>query len=115
MIAQIVIEGYDVKGQRSSPYFLKSDLVRFHPTFPIGHYAFKPLATEINNFKELRSFLLDCKYVSDEKQFGEDDYWILPHEFEKLKKGDCEDFALWAWRQILNMGYPARFVVGLSS
>jgi len=27
-------------------------------------------------------------------------------------KGDCDDFALWSWRQLLEMKYPSRFVVG---
>ena len=43
-----------------------------------------------------------------------DDYWQPPEEFEESKKGDCDDYALWAWRQLLHMNYPARFVVGTS-
>jgi len=35
-----------------------------------------------------------------------------PEEFEKTRRGDCDDFALWAWRQLLGLGYDARFVVG---
>jgi hypothetical protein len=46
--------------------------------------------------------------------FGQRDYWMLPQEFEERKKGDCDDFALWTWRQLLAMGYDARFVVGHS-
>jgi hypothetical protein len=42
------------------------------------------------------------------------DYWQPPEKFEKAKTGDCVDFGLWAWRQILGMGYPARFVGGKS-
>lgn len=57
-------------------------------------------------------FLAGCEYVSDIKLFDEDDYWQPPEEFEKRKKGDCEDFALWTWRQLLNMGYDARFIGG---
>jgi hypothetical protein len=64
---------------------------------------------------ELREFLRGCKYVSDVEQFGEKDYWQPPDEFEKTKAGDCEDFALWAWRQLVHMNYPARFVVGSAS
>jgi hypothetical protein len=40
------------------------------------------------------------------------DYWQPPEEFEKTRTGDCVDFGLWAWRQVLAMGYPARFVGG---
>ena len=60
----------------------------------------------------MRRFLSKCKYVSDQEQFGQKDYWEPPEQFEETKKGDCEDFALWAWRQLLHMGYSARFVIG---
>ena len=40
------------------------------------------------------------------------DYWQPPEQFETRKGGDCVDFSLWAWRQLLAMGYPARFVGG---
>ncbi len=42
------------------------------------------------------------------------DHWQPPEDFEKTKTGDCVDFGLWAWRQVLAMGYPARFVGGKS-
>ncbi len=35
-----------------------------------------------------------------------------PEEFEVGRKGDCDDFALWTWRQLLGLGYNARFVFG---
>ena len=35
-----------------------------------------------------------------------------PEEFERSRKGDCDDFAIYAWRQLLEMGYSARFVAG---
>jgi hypothetical protein len=63
----------------------------------------------------MRTFLSGCKYISDQEQFGKKDYWEPPEDFEKTRKGDCEDFALWAWRQLLQMGYPARFVAGTAS
>jgi hypothetical protein len=53
-----------------------------------------------------------CRGVSDKDQFGKDDYWMPPEDFEKARKGDCDDFAMYAWRQLLEMGYKARFVVG---
>jgi hypothetical protein len=52
--------------------------------------------------------------VSDEEQFGRKDYWMPPEDFEQRKKGDCDDFALWTWRQLMGMGYRARYVVGRS-
>jgi transglutaminase superfamily protein len=35
-----------------------------------------------------------------------------PEESERARKGDCEDFALYAWRQVQSLGYPTRFVGG---
>jgi len=54
--------------------------------------------------------------VPDEEQFGKRDYWQAPEEFEKTRRGDCDCdcFALWTWRQFLNLGYEARFVAGKS-
>src|SRR5262249_38484365 len=57
-------------------------------------------------------FLRTCRYVSDERQFRRSDYWMPPEEFEKRRQGDCDCFALWTWRQVLQMGYEARYVVG---
>ena len=62
--------------------------------------------------EDLRRFLCRCRYVSDQEQFGRRDYWQPPEEFEETKRGDCDDFALWTWRQLLHMGYRCRFVVG---
>jgi hypothetical protein len=35
-----------------------------------------------------------------------------PEEFERSRKGDCEDFSLYAWRQVQSLGYRTRFVGG---
>jgi len=75
-------------------------------------YVNQPLAVKCTNLHELRAFLRRCRYVSDQEQFGKSDYWMPPEQFEKVKAGDCDDFALWTWRQLLAMGYHARFVVG---
>ncbi len=68
----------------------------------------------LKDIDELRAFLKTCTYISDKEQFDKDDYWQPPEEFEELRKGDCEDFALYAWRQLVRLGYKARFVVGFS-
>jgi len=65
-----------------------------------------------NSLEEVRQFLRTCKAASDEKLFGKREYWQPPEEFERSRKGDCDDFALWTWRQLLSMGYEARFVGG---
>jgi hypothetical protein len=110
MIAETIPEAYDAVGRQVARPF---DHRRgFHPSFPMGRYVSHPLTVECSSIKDIRTFLASCEYVSDKELFGKEDFWQPPDEFEKNKKGDCEDFALWTWRQLLNLGYDARFVGG---
>ena len=43
---------------------------------------------------------------------SERDLWQHPVTFEQLRCGDCEDFALWAWRKLADIGIDAEFYVG---
>jgi Transglutaminase-like superfamily len=110
MIAEVIPEAYDACGKQVSQPFLHRSGP--HPTFPMGRYVSQPLTVQCKTMGDIRGFLTGCKYVSDEDLFGKRDYWQPPDEFEKRRKGDCEDFAFWTWRQLLNMGYDARFVGG---
>jgi Bacterial transglutaminase-like cysteine proteinase BTLCP len=112
MIAEVIPEAYDVNGRRTSRPFERHR--GLHSTFPFGRYVSQPLSVKCSTMADVRRFLAGCKYVSDQEQFGQSDYWQPPEEFEKSKKGDCEDYALWTWRQLLSMGYDARFVAGRS-
>jgi Transglutaminase-like superfamily len=78
----------------------------------MGTYLSQPLSVSCSSILELRAFLMQCRYVSDQEQFNKPDYWMPPEEFEQRKKGDCDDFALWTWRQLMAMGHRCRFVVG---
>ena len=78
----------------------------------MGRYVSQPLAVECKTMEEIRQFLRGCRAVSDEELFGKQEYWQPPEEFEKRKAGDCEDFSLWTWRQLLAMGLDARVVFG---
>lgn len=112
MIAEIIPEAYDPTGhQVSQPFFRRKSV---HPTFPMGRYVSQPLTIKCKTMGEIRTFLMGCKYISDQELFGKRDYWQPPEDFERRKKGDCEDFALWTWRQLLDMGYDARFIGGFS-
>jgi hypothetical protein len=111
MIGEITPSIYDVAGRPVSSVTRKHQRL-FHGTFPMGRYVSQPLTKSCSSIKEVRRFLSECEYVSDKEQFNKDDYWLPPEEFEKRKKGDCEDFALWTWRQLLSMGYKSRYVVG---
>jgi predicted transglutaminase-like cysteine proteinase len=112
MIAEINKEIYDIEGKSIGAPSSRKRKKLFCGTFPMERYISQPLSVQYNSFKELRKFLNDCKYVSDEEQFGREDYWMPPEEFEERKKGDCDDFALWTWRQLLGMGYKSRYVLG---
>src|SRR5579864_1503566 len=112
MIAEVISEAYDATGRQVSQPFLRRKGP--HPTFPMGRYVRQPLTIKCKTIGEVRRFLIGCEYVSDKELFGKNDYWQPPEEFEKRKKGDCEDFALWTWRQLLDMGYEARFIGGSS-
>jgi|SRR5882724_2400281 len=114
MIAEIICQGYDAAGRgvfRPS----KKRFRWFAPNSPMQRHIAQPLTYQCRDLKELRNFLFGCRYVSDEEQFGLLDYWNPPDDFEKRRQGDCDDFALWAWRQLIGMGYrDARFVAGRS-
>jgi len=105
---------YDISGRRILAPTSQKEKRLFEGTFPMGRYISQPLKKQCSSVEEVQRFLRRCKYVSDEKQFGKEDYWMPPEEFEKAKAGDCDDFALWTWRQFLGMGYNARYVVGRS-
>jgi hypothetical protein len=111
MIAELFPRAYDTEG-RSTFRPDQKRRSRFPSTFPFGAYVSQPLAVKCNSLEDLRVFLRKCRYVTDEKQFGKKDYWMPPQDFERSRKGDCEDFSLYAWRQLLEMGYKTRFVDG---
>jgi hypothetical protein len=112
VIAEVLSQVYDGVGHPvSSPS--RKRYRGFAPTFPMGRYVTQPLTIRCRDVAEIRAFLLSCQYVSDQAQFDRPDYWMPPEEFERRKRGDCDDFALWVWRQFLSLGYDsARFVAG---
>jgi len=110
VIAEGIPGFYDFDGKRISRPSKKR-----HPSFegrPMGAFLSQPLNLVCRDFDEIRAFLSTCRYVSDWEQFGLKDHWMPPEKFEKTRQGDCDDFALWTWRQLLGLGYDARFVVG---
>ena len=79
---------------------------------PFSHYLEDKTLVDVSNIDDIRSWLATCKYAYDIDQFNKSDHWLLPAEFEELKKGDCEDHALWAWHKLKQLNIPAEFVVG---
>jgi hypothetical protein len=111
MIAEVFRKAYDATGRavfRPS----KHRYAKVSPNSPMGRHVSQPLNVLCADLNEMRQFLLTCRYISDSKQFGRSDYWMPPEEFERRRQGDCDDFALWTWRQLMHLGYTARFVYG---
>lgn len=113
MIAELFPELYDVQGHRRFKPGTRERHFGFRPTAPMGTYLTHPLQIKCKDFAEMRKFLLTCRW-RDMREIQRRDYWQPPEEFERTRVGDCVDFGLWAWRQVLAMGYPARFVGGKS-
>jgi transglutaminase-like cysteine proteinase BTLCP len=108
VIAEVIPDFYDVNGKPvSRPKKRYHFLAR-----PMGSFLTQPLKVVCKDIDEIRAFLSTCRYVSDHEQFGVRDHWAPPEKFEQTRRGDCDDFALWTWRQLLDLGYSARFVVG---
>jgi hypothetical protein len=69
-------------------------------------------AVPVHSIDDIVAWLLECEYVSDIDLFAKRDHWQHPTVFEQLRRGDCEDFALWAWRKLAEIGVEAEFHVG---
>lgn len=79
-----------------------------------GWYLQRDSAVPVNSIGAMCHWLQGCAYVTDLDQFRAVDYWQHPIEFEQTRTGDCEDHALWAWRKLIELGYPAELMVGTS-
>lgn len=110
MIAEIIPAAYDDTGRQVSSSFFHRKAP--HAALPIGRYFSQPLTVKCESIRDVRKFLVGCDAISAQDLFGKRDHWQPPEEFERLKKGGCVDFSLWTWRQLLSMGYDARFVGG---
>jgi Bacterial transglutaminase-like cysteine proteinase BTLCP len=66
----------------------------------------------VTSIGDIVGWLAGCAYVSDMDQFQVADHWQPPLMFEASRRGDCEDFALWAWRKLAEIGVEAELFVG---
>lgn len=80
--------------------------------YDFAHFLEGDSTVTVASIAEIEQWLLGCSYESDEVLFHEADFWQHPATFERLRAGDCEDFALWAWRKLLGIGVDADLVVG---
>jgi hypothetical protein len=68
-------------------------------------------SVSVASVEEVQEWLLGCEYQTDTEQFGRD-HWQHPSEFEMRRVGDCDDFAVWAWRKLIELGIDATLVTG---
>lgn len=61
---------------------------------------------------EVFEFLRRCLYAKDSEVHGRAELWLHPEDFERIHAGDCDDHALWAWVQLVRLGWDARFTAG---
>ena len=66
------------------------------------------------DIEEMKLWLDHCQYMADTELFDERDVWQHPITFERLRRGDCEDYALWTWRKLVERGTEAEFCAGWS-
>ncbi len=66
----------------------------------------------VASLDEIQEWLIGCEYVRDPELFREADFWQHPSTFERLRQGDCEDHALWAWRKLLELGADVELISG---
>ena len=67
--------------------------------------------TKIHSPEDLSKFMRkNFTFVEDSQNFGKTDYWQSPEEMLSLKKGDCEDFALFAHAALKELGFESYVV-----
>jgi hypothetical protein len=79
---------------------------------PFAEYFEGKSDVRVGSIDDIVAWLQTCEYVSDLELFHERDVWQHPAAFEQRRRGDCEDFALWAWRKLAELGIDAEFCVG---
>ena len=104
MVAQLPGESARYEGKRVRR-------ARLGNTHPWNRYFNRSLRFQAASIQEIATFLRGCEYRRDRQTRSQRDFWEPPDVFEKRKRGDCEDHALWAWRQLTDLGHRSRFVL----
>ncbi len=76
---------------------------------PFSDYFYGKLTQATADLDKLTSWLTSCTWKSQDPNRHE---WLHPPEFEKQRKGDDKDHALWAWRALVERGFEAQLVSG---
>jgi hypothetical protein len=96
----------------ASSFLIRPDRFGAGSRKPFSWYFEGQSNVVVKDVVEICEWLTGCQYVRDSDLFREPDYWQHPLTFEQLRKGDCEDHALWAWRKMVELGVAAHFYVG---
>ncbi len=98
--------------QPASSLLIRPDRFGAGSRKPFSWYFEGPSTVVVDDIPGICEWLAGCQYVRDSDLFRDPDYWQHPLTFEQLRKGDCEDHALWAWRKMVELGIKAHFYVG---
>ncbi len=79
---------------------------------PFAEYFQGQSSVRVASIDDIVAWLQTCEYAADIERFHERDHWQHPGTFEQTRQGDCEDFALWTWRKLAEVGIDAEFYVG---
>jgi predicted transglutaminase-like cysteine proteinase len=60
--------------------------------------------SDINKLERTNQFFNQLRFTTDQKLWGENNYWATPMEFIGVNAGDCEDFAVAKYFSLLSLG-----------
>jgi predicted transglutaminase-like cysteine proteinase len=72
----------------------------------IQHVNGSPPRDVLEALKAIGEKHAHIRFVEDRDQYGKQDYWATRAELKKRNAGDCEDFAIAAYFDLLEQGVP---------
>ena len=60
-----------------------------------------------DKLRKVNDFFNGLKFETDQRHWGQEDYWATPFETLASNGGDCEDFAILKKRELVSMGWPS--------
>jgi hypothetical protein len=79
--------------------------------YDFPRYLNGPSTVRVHSVDDVQGWLSGCSFKTDNEHFGQD-HWQHPSEFEHRRVGDCDDYAVWAWRKLIELGIDARLITG---
>ncbi|WP_281648097.1 transglutaminase-like cysteine peptidase [Parendozoicomonas sp. Alg238-R29] len=61
-------------------------------------------ASDDDRLREVNNFFNSLRFLSDQKVWGQEDYWASPSEFLNRGTGDCEDYAIAKYISLRRLG-----------